>query len=184
MVKLKFTDEMRRVLSEMKGKTFKSYQGAPLDVSTSVLFFGSIRINLGQSAVDVTNHLKVVDFFDDKDDLSCFQCERVSKTSPFDQFITGPVMEFMVDEKVKSVQLITDTIHVKNEDYDIELDTAFVIQTAEAIYTFTRDWYFEENITVNVSHDSPVVYEIEKVKEDWENCGENSVTVKRRIEEL
>lgn len=184
MVELRFTDEMRKALSSMKGKTFKSYQGAPLHVDGYVLFFGSVRINLGKSALDVTNHLETVPFFEDKDDLSCFKCTPVDKGSDFDQCITGPLMEFMVDERIKSVNIVTDKISVQNSSYEIELDTALVIQTEGGFYTFTRDWYFEENITANYDKKKPIVYDVDKVKEDWENCGENIVTIERRTEEL
>lgn len=184
MVELRFTDEMRQILSSMKGKLFKSYQGAPLHVDGYVLFFGSVRVNLGRKAIDITNQLEPVDFFSGKDDLSCFRCESIDKSSPFDQYITGPLMEFMVDERIQSVSIVTDRIRVQNNGYEIELDTALVIQTECGFYTFTRDWYFEENITVNFDKSKAVVYEIDKVKEDWENCGENKVTVERRMEEL
>ena len=184
MVSLRFSEDMRATLSSMKGKTLKSYMGAPLSVDGYVIFVGSVRINLGRSAIDITNLFCEADVFGDKDELSCFQCKAVDKNSAFDQCLSGPVMEFMINERVKSVELVTDHVTVSNYDYEIESDMAIIIRTNKTIYTFTRDWCYSEDITVNISHDEPVVYELEKVRENWEDSGDNTVEVKRRIEEL
>lgn len=184
MVKLKFTDQMKSILSEMKGKTFKSYEGVHEGRDSKVYFYGNFRINLGQFSIEFTNHVEDVDFIDRKEELSCFKCEKVDKNSEFEPYLAGPHLEFMVDERIKSVSIVSDSINLNDGEYEIEIDMSIVIRTDSNTYTFTRDWYYGEDVSVYVDKEREMTYSIKNVRDDWEFCGENKVDVQRSIEEL
>lgn len=183
MVEAKFTDEMRDILRGMKGKTFKSYEGAPERFRRDQEFYGNIRINLGRESIDFTNLEQPTDFAGAIEDVSCFKCKKAEKDSAFEPYTTFPHLIYMVNERIKSVALVIDKVYVPAEDYEIEFDMALVIRTAHSVYTFTRGWYYWESIEVNVDRDKEMPYPIEQVQTDWDNIQEN-VTIKRRIEEL
>ena len=89
----------------------------------------------------------------------------------------------MVNERIKSVAIVSDTISVPDEDYQIEFDMAVVIRTAYNTYTFTRDWYYGESIEVNIDRERMMPYDVSSVRSDWESIQDN-IAIERRTEEL
>ena len=183
MIEAKFTDEMRKTFKNMKGKTFKSYEGAPEKFRRNLEFYGNLRINLGLESIDITNLEQPMEFAGTIEDVSCFKCEKAERDSIFEPYTLSPHLVYMVNERIKSVAIVVDKIHVPDEEYDIEFDMALVIRTTHSVYTFTRGWYYWESIEVNVDKGKEKPYPIEQVQADWDNI-QNNVTIQRRIEEL
>lgn len=183
MIEAKFSPDMRETIKRMKGKTFKSYEGVPEFQKMPVEFYGNFRINLGQEAISFTNLERPTQFPGTVEEVSCFECEKVEKESIFEPYLAGPHLVYMVNERIKSVAIVIDKIHVPDEDYDIEFDMALVIRTTHSVYTFTRGWYYWESIEVNIDKEKEMPYPIEDVQTDWDNI-QNNVTIQRRIEEL
>ena len=183
MVKAKFTFEMREILKNMKGKTFKSYEGAPERFRGHIEFYGNVRINLGRESIDFTNLEQPTEFAGTIEDVSCFACEKAEKNSEFQPYLAGPHLVYMVNERIKSVAIVVDRVFVPDEDYEIEFDMALVVRTTHNVYTFTRGWYYWESIEVFVDKDKEMPYPVEQAQGDWDNI-QNGVTITRRIEEL
>lgn len=183
MIEAKFTSGMRDIIKSMKGKTFKSYEGAPEKFRKDLEFYGNLRINLGRESIDFTNLEQPMEFVGTMEDVSCFKCEKAEKDSVFEPYMAPPHLVYMVNERIKSVAIVIDRVYVPAEDYEIEFDMALVIRTTHSVYTFTRGWYYWESIEVNVDKEKEMPYPIEDVQSDWDNIQDN-VRIDRRIEEL
>ena len=178
MVKTVIDDNAIDVLTSMKGKTFKSYEGSPEWNGDPKVFYGMLRINLGREAIDVTNFIRPTEFLQGFEELSCFDFKKAELDSKYPVMGAKPVRAYMVDEKIKTVDVIRDFISLNGDEYNVETDTAIVITTDRNVYSITRDWYFGETLTVCVDSDKANIYEISRIIDDW-SCGEHSVSVSR-----
>ena len=71
-----------------------------------------------------------------------------------------------------------DTVHINN-DCEICFSSAVIIRTQMRNYMFYRTYQYNENIFISDSDDYNIVYPIHNVIEDWNNDGENQVSVER-----
>ena len=162
-----FSDDMQNVLRKMIGKTFKSYECKKTDTNC---VYGIVRLNMGTFSIDLTNNTHSTPFFGEfvNEDISSFACELMDMKSPFFPYEeNGIAHQYMIDERVKAVEIVRDRITVKNENYEILMDQALVIHTNCNVYSFYRDWIFGETIMIAVSKNEMMVPEINEVKNDW-----------------
>lgn len=75
-----FSEDMLKVLAEMKGKTFKSYECVKMGTSMT---YGKCRLNLGTFSIDLYNYVHPMPFFDKTEDVPYFSCERMEKDSEY-----------------------------------------------------------------------------------------------------
>ena len=183
MVDAKFSPEMKDIIKSMKGKTFKSFEGVPENQGIPIEFYGNFRINLGRESVVFTNLEQVTQFPGSVEDVSCFKCVRVDKDDDFTPYLAGPHLVYMVNERIKSIAVVTDTISVDEGDYVIEFDMALIIRTPYNVYTFTRDWYYGETIDLFIDPKEAKPFDIQEELKQWKDIQTN-VEIVRKIEEL
>lgn len=187
MIVARFTEQMTDSLKKLKGEKFVSYfidDDNLLDRSYCVL-----RIKTGHFCLDIMNEEQEFPFLNspagDAEELSCFSCLETSTDTPFHPYVVGiGYKEIAVDENVCKVSLISDQISIQQENYEIILDMALIIQTDKHKYIFARKWYFDEQIYVYIDEDYDKIYSVDEVRKSWSNDGEFFVEVKRMITEL
>ena len=178
MIEVKFDNKMIKTLSQMIGKQFVSYKcGA--DTKQFLRSYGNILFILKDFSVELTNYQCAFPFFDRIEDVACFSCRLMNESEIFIPCCDEKVIEISINEKIKGIQIVNDTIFVKEENYEISIDNALILMCEENTYIFSRDIWFSETIDIDKNKDINDIYPIKKVIEDWNNDGEYTVTVKR-----
>ena len=177
MVNARFTEEMIKILSDMKGITFVSYEcdeghGFPRA-------YGNFRINLEDYSVDVSNEIRGLPFFGKVEEVAMFSCKKVDSKTPYEPGVIGETRLVPVEEKIESVEIVTDEINVNNGEYEIVFDSALIIKTEYQTIMFSKDVWFSEIINISDNDDYDSVYTIDSVIEHWNNEGDYEVAVKR-----
>lgn len=179
MVQAVFTKEMKDILETMKGKTFCSYECHKTDATR---IYGKCRLNMGTFAIDLYNYTQGLPFpgYFEEEDIAVFTCESVDKNSIFTPCEIGASSHiYLVGEKIKSVEVVNDTICIDDGEYEITMDQALIIKTNENVYSFYKDWMFSEIINVQADRNNPVIYDVENVKADWDDDGQSKVDIIR-----
>lgn len=182
MVEMKFTQDMIKTIQSMKGKTITSYQCAKIDEWSRT--YGNFRINFEDYAIDFTNRVKGVPFFDEVEEVAGFECAKVYSDAPYEPGIVRDVQIVPVDEVVQSIEVITDEIDVNHGEYQITFDEAVIIHTEYQTIMFSRDVWFSEIIHISTDDNYDNIYPIDSVIENWNNEGDYEVIVKRTKKEL
>lgn len=177
MVKATFTDEMKKILSNMTGRQFVSYECEKDDGFSRA--FGNMRINTDSFSIELTNEEHTLPFFDDTEDITCFACTEVDSKKPFEPAVVTETCVTEVSKTITGLELINDTISVNNGEYEISFDAAIIIHMGNDVMMLARDTWFSEIITIADNDDYDQVFSIEDVKEAWSNEGENTVDVNR-----
>ena len=176
MAKKIFTKEMIEIISAMKGERIVSYQCPQIDKWSRT--YGNFRINMEKYAIEFTNEVKEIPFFDRTEEVAGFECKKVDLHTEFKPALIIDVQVVPVDEKVKTIEIITDKIKVE-EDYEITFDNALIFHTEHQTIMFSRDTWFSELINISDNDDFDSIFPIEKVIEEWNCDGDYKVSVKR-----
>ncbi len=139
--------------------------------------YGNFRINLEDYAIEFSNENKLVDFFDTNEEVAGFECGKVDLKSEYSFAV--PVDTVPIEEKVRSIEIITDEIEVDEHDYKIVFDNAIIFHLEYQTLMFSRSIWFSELIHISDNDDYDSIYPIEKVIEDWNSDGDYKVSVKR-----
>ena len=177
MVIATFTDEMKKILSNMIGRQFVSYECEKDNGFTRA--FGNMRINIESFSIELTNEEHTLTFFDDTEDITHFACMEVDSKKSFKPAVVTETCITEVGKVITGLELINDTISVNHGEYEISFDTAIIIHMGNDIMMLAKDTWFSEIITIADNDDYDQVFSIEDVKEVWSNDGENTVDVKR-----
>ena len=181
MVKAKFSSEMLKLIKEMVGKVFYSYE-----CGTVVLdeVYGNLRINLDNFAIEILNEVNEMPFYDSTEDISYFTCEKKSLSKSFKPYCGETSEKHLINDTILAVYIVDDTISINNGEYDINFDMAIIIETSKHKYMFSRGWFFSESIVISVDKKLDDVYPVGRVVEDWSDEGDNLVKVVRSIKQL
>ena len=165
---LAMTAGMREILAGMRGKTLKSYQLAVAG-NDGTLADRSVRLNLGQHAVDLNCCDFTFEVFGRPAELGAMLCERMSLTDDFGYDPDVPVRAHAVGERVTGVELVTDHAEVLGggDAGALDVDVAVVVRTAHAAYTFARESWRSTGIRVAVSDGIAVPYRPGDVDAGW-----------------
>jgi hypothetical protein len=174
MVCVTFSDDMISILRNMVGQTLRGMECA---INKGEVY-GNLRLITDSCAVEISNAVQACPFFDSVDDLSGFQCTVSDPKQMFKPFCVEPFTRREYDDRILNVEIVRDLVCVNDGEYEIEMDTAIVICCEKRNLVISRGWYFSEVLTV--SEDRERVYSVNSVRQDWENDGDNRVTVKRQ----
>ncbi len=153
MVDLTINDEMKDILSSMKGRLLKFIEGDYRFGSKEFTEF--VRLNLGRYSVEIYVDYTLIKWplggdHPIEEEENCFV---IRKTDSEHTYLKGwnPV-RFLKDERISEVILVRDTIKT-NRGEEIVSDTGIVIRTGETVYSFSR-WglgiYFNEGSRINL----------------------------------
>lgn len=182
MKKAVINHEMTAMLRELIGQMFLSYDYASFFEEQ---VYGNLKINTEKFSIELRNEIEKFPFYDTVEDISCFSCKKRLPEEPFTPYSQGePIAKKEIHEKIRSVQIVNDTINVNQGEYQCSFDMAVIIHTTEHRYIFSRGWFFGETIDVNVDRRFDDIYSIQQVIDDWSNDGENEVVVKRSTKSL
>lgn len=125
-----FSEDMLTILAEMKGKTFKSYECVKMG---TCMVYGKCRLNLGTFSIDLYNYIHPMPFFGKTEDIPYFSCERMKKDSEYVTCEKSIPHVYMIDEIIKSVEIVNDEINVNNGEYQITIDPTTVKRTVKIL---------------------------------------------------
>ena len=138
MVDLTIKDEMKEILSSMRGKTLKSIEGDYRYDRKEFTEF--VRLNLGRYSVEIYVDYTLIKWslggdHPVEEEENCFV---IRKTDSEHTYLNGwnPV-RFLKDEKISEVILVRDSIKMNSGD-EIVSDSGIVIRTGETVYSFSR----------------------------------------------
>ena len=180
MVYATLTEEMLRLLKDLKFSDFISYEGA----KTSNTFYGNLRIHTDKRSIELCNIERTMPFFDISEDIACLECKLSDPTVTFKPHSTEPFEVFEMGGRIESIEIINDKIDVNDGEYEISFDRAIIFRTNEKCIMFSRGVWFSEVIMIYENDDYDVVYPVDEVIEAWSNDGENKVEVTRSRREL
>lgn len=188
MIKAKFSNEMKKQLEKLKDSIFVKYI---IDNETKgISTYCKLGIDSTNVCLDILNEETSMDWFVNdegicKEDISVFSCKVRQDKEIFEPYIEeSDVIEIDVNEKIDNVHIVSDVIDVNNGEYIIDYDMAIIIETEKHKYIFSRGWFFNEEIYVNIDKDIDDIYSIKEVKESWSNDGELTVKVNRMVKEI
>ena len=181
MINARFSEEMLSAMKDMPGNVFCSFECGNIIKNET---YGNFQINLDDFSLEFLNEVHEIPFYDSTEDVSFFTCKKKLMNRKFSPYCAEPAREYVINEKILSVEIVSDFISVNNGEYEIIFDMAIIIQTNQHKYIFSRGWFFGETITISVDKSFNDIYPIEKVIEDWADSGENEVIVKRTVERL
>ena len=146
---LALTPGMRGILAEMRGKTLKSYQLAVAG-GGGLLADRSVRLNLGQHAVDLNCCDFTFEVGGRPAELAALLCERMSLNDDFGPDADAPVRAYAVGERITGVELVSDRVELEGGEA-LGIDVAVAVRTAYAVYTFARESWASTRICVAVA---------------------------------
>ena len=181
MIKAKFSNVMLTIIKTMVGKVICSYECGNMVPNEA---YGNLQINLDDFAIEISNEVKELPFYDSTEEISYFTCEKKSLCEPFKPYCEEPSEKYFINENVLAVYIIEDSVSVNDGEYDINFDMAIIVETNKHKYMFSRGWFFSETIDISVDKEFNDVYPISRVVEDWSDEDENKVDVIRTIRKL
>lgn len=146
--------------------------------------YGNLRLETENFAVEISNELEEMMFFDSTEELSRLKCTKKMLREAYIPRAEGNVGCHEVNEKITFVEVVNDKISVNSGEYEISSDTAIIIETEKGKYILARGWFFDEVIKVERDKDVDEIYSTKEVACDWSDDGENKVEVKRSIRQL
>ena len=157
MAEMVFTEEMIETLRTLKGKTFKSYECLREANGRLSSTFGNLRINLGRGAVELRCMLSPIEnFIGGPDDVAVFTCASVSLNAPFTPYVEGVAKAYLVNERIRGVEVVRDHVDYNSGLYAFDMDVALVIRTNYHTFAFSHESWFEEAIEILVARpDTP-----------------------------
>lgn len=185
---LNFEIEMKEEMKKWKGQIFKGYIENDDDGSVSV-----VRFLIEEKLFDFENKYVQYQYPDgDRVELTCFSCMEVDKNKPLQlHTVRGKCKEHIVLEKITNIYLIQDREKGKFFDsgmpYELNFETAFIIQTESRCYAFWRNLIFnmiEIAICDNLEVALNTIKSVEKICEDAQEENPYLVTVERNVEKL
>ncbi len=185
MIKAKFSNEMIKYLEKLNNSNFIRYI---IDNETKGFStYCKLGIDTNNICLDIFNEETSVDWFvsdEDiqKEDISVFSCKIRKDSDIFKPYLEdSEIITIDVNERINKIQIVSDIINVNKGEYVIDYDMAIILETEQHKYIFSRGWFFNEEIYVNIDKDINVIYPIQEVKESWNNEGEFTVEVDRVV---
>ncbi len=180
MVYATLTDEMVKMLSDLKDSKFISYE---CDEVYGVIY-GNARINTSRYAVEITNYAETMPFFNDTEEIAKFSCLKSNSAEKFDPATVAIPKTFIINSKITGIDIVSDEINVNNGEYEIKFDQAIIIRTEKGAIMFAKEIWWSENIKIVRHDDYNSVYPVSSAEYDLSSYGEDPIEVKRTVRSL
>lgn len=149
--------------------------------------FGNIALITDKTEIELRNELTDIEYFGDSEDVSKFYVNQISASKPFSLMIEDEVFKTSVNEIITDIIIVEDEISIKdssgNPIYEITMDDAVIIKTANSTYAISREWSLEEElIFIKTSDYKKDIYSIEQIISEWSDEDENFIATCNRKE--
>ena len=183
--RLRLTRGMRDMLAQMKSKTLKSFEIAPLSNGRDLMSDCTVRLTLGQCAIDINCFEFTYSFAGSAVDFSQLLCERRHLLDDFQPWSDAPSRAYAVGERITGVELVSEHIVLAGGEA-LDIDVAIAVRTAHAVYTLTRESWTSTNICIAISDELAVSREVDERNAAWlrEHPELGEVKVGRSMERL
>ena len=186
MVELKFTEEMIRLLSRLKGETLLSYSYdkhwekvvRPECYIPSSYWKTRLGTTIGE--IDLINEENVHPWFGGTEGIAGFACKIVKNGEPLDDGREPPAYVQSVNKRIVGIEIINDVIDITNRNYSLTFDQALIFRFEDgSVLMFSRDVWFSEEISITWHDDYDKLFSIEQLTETLNNEGDDQVEVTR-----
>ena len=147
------TAEAFSLLSSMKGKTIKSLEYQPSLICEGEVF-ELLRVNLARFSVLVTCFQGRRLYFDEEEDVACFECKRSDPkvplygTSPMLAEMNAGVRRYLVGERVTGVEVVREHAVDPEDGEAFDMDVTIALRTPHQTVSLSREAWFHEEIDV------------------------------------
>lgn len=185
---LNFTKKMKQMMSDWKGKILKGYIENSDDGCLSI-----VRFLIGENVFDLNNAYVSYEYPDkDRVELSCFSCVEVDKTKTLQTHVVdGKCKENIIGENIIGIYIVKDIEKGKLFDsgipYELEFETALILQTEKYYYVFWRDLIFymiEVATCCNMEEALKTIKSVAEIQTEAQEENPYAVTVERFVESL
>lgn len=185
---LNFTMQMKEMIREWKGKCLKGFIENSNDGCLSI-----VRFFIDDRVFDLDNEYVSYEYpNNERVELSRFACVEADKAKTLQtHVVNGRCKENIVDEKIVNVYIVKDKengiLFDSGIPYELEFDTALIIQTQKYYYAFWRDLIFytiEVAICDDMEKILKAIKRVEKIREEAQEGNPYAVTVERDIVKL
>lgn len=177
MSKTILTEDMKKLLKDMIGKRFLSYECVWEEKYKRT--YGNVRLYLEGYTLEVTNEEHPATFFGTTEDISYFECLIDDPNQAFKPYAIEETGKYPVNKLVTGVEIINDQIDVGNGKYLFSFDQAIIIHLGNEILMLARDIWFSEIIGIRDNDDYESYCPIAKIVDTMNCYGKYSVTVNR-----
>ncbi|MBE6912838.1 MAG: hypothetical protein E7473_09970 [Ruminococcaceae bacterium] len=186
MVELKFTEEMIRLLSRLKGETLLSYSYdkhwekvvRPECYIPSSYWKTRLGTTIGE--IDLINEENVHPWFGGTEGIAGFACKIVKNGEPLDDGREPPAYVQPVNKRIVGIEIINDVIVINKGEYSLTFDQALIFRFEDgSVLMFSRDVWFSEEISITWHDDYDKLFSIEQLTETLNDEGDDQVEVTR-----
>ncbi len=184
---INFSYEEKETMSGWKGQILRCYFENSDD-----FFYTTVRLFIGNKAFDLKN--PYVEFIHPDgygEELSRFSCERKDESTPPQTPKGVKFKENAVNEEITDVYIVTDLEKGKYPNsgvsYELEYETALVVQTTNRCYAFWRHLIsdsIEIAVCENLQAALTAIKSVEEIQEEAQGDSPYAVSVERRAEKL
>jgi hypothetical protein len=181
---LDFTDEMKGIMREWKGKTLQSYIENADDG-----YITAVRLCIDNKNFDIeNNYVLYVEPDGEGIELTCFSCVETTKNQPLlSSVVGGKNKENTINERIENIFIVKEIETDKypnGENFEFSYDVALILQTESRFYVFWRNLIFN-TLEISICKDiKDAVESIKELNEDDEEIEDVTIIKKKIIEQL
>lgn len=185
---LNLTEEMKNMVREWKGKLLKGYVENADDG-----YVTRVRFLIGESFFDFDNEYTAYQYPDEGiEELTCFSCVEVPQNKILETVVVGGKhKKHIIEEKIENIYIIKDIEKGKLFDsgipYELEFETALIIQTENKCYAFWRNLIFytiDIAVCTDIESVLKTIRSVDEIQKEAQIENPYPVTVEREMEQL
>lgn len=186
--RLNFTKEMKEVMCGWKGKTLQSYIENADDG-----YVTAVRFCIENQVFDIDNeYMAYWDSREHTTELTCFSCVERTDNQPLGSAVVrGKNRENIVGGKIVDIYIVKDVEKGKllglGIPYELEFETALILQTEKYCYVFWRDLIFctiEVAACEDMEAALKTIKSVAEIQEEAQVENPYTITVERCVEKL
>lgn len=186
MVELKFTEEMLRLLSRLKGEILLSYsydkyiEEIVRPECYTPSSYAETRLTTSIGTINLMNEETIQPWFGGTEGIAGFSCQVINADTPFDPG-RDPAPYFQpVNKRIVGIEIINDIIDITNRNYSLTFDQALIFRFEDgSVLMFSRNVWFWEDISITWHDDYDKLFSIEQLTETLNDEGDDQVEVTR-----
>lgn len=171
MVNTNLSEYEINILKEFIGNCLICFRSQEIDKWGNV--YGNLEIVSTNKRIEIRNEQKPIKFFEGIEDVAQFSIIENNSNKGFEPIVLDTlIFDYTLEEKVINISIITDDIKVFSDSnkliYEISIDRAIIFHLEKQILTFSKGWYFDENISIikgEIYEDK--IRSIDQIKIDW-----------------
>lgn len=171
MIDTRFSKAEKELLKAVCGKKLIYIKSTEADNWKRI--YGNAVLTAENCELEIRNEIEPVSYFETVEDISVYHINEINDNYKYiPGILDADVIAVTVNSIINEIIIVEDEIIVSDSSgeliYNIIFDTAIVIKTDSGTFTFSREWYFEEDIIFKEGDNyKDNIYPVENIIEDW-----------------